>query len=90
LALVIGLLVVNVLRPGAGVNVDPSTLDTKSIASYTSAAKSPDAVGFFMDIIPTSIADAFAKGNMLQVLLFSVLFGLALTQLPSGGNSSLR
>jgi aerobic C4-dicarboxylate transport protein len=85
LALVIGLVVVNVLKPGAGMNVDPSTLDTKSLASYTSAAKSPDAVSFFMDIIPTSIADAFVKGNMLQVLFFSVLFGLALTQLPDRG-----
>src|SRR5260221_9078464 len=82
LALVIGLVMVNVLRPGAGMNVDPNTLDTKSLASYTSAAKSPDAVSFFMDIIPTSIADAFVKGNMLQVLLFSALFGLALAQLP--------
>src|SRR5882724_3711820 len=85
LALVIGLVVVNVLRPGAGMNVDPNTLDTKSLASYTSVARSPDAVTFFMDIIPTSIADAFVKDNMLQVLLFSVLFGLALTQLPERG-----
>src|SRR5580704_1032823 len=85
LALIIGLVVVNVLRPGAGMNVDPNTLDTKSLASYTSAVESPDAVSFFMDIIPTSIADAFVKGNMLQVLLFSVLFGLALAQLPDRG-----
>jgi aerobic C4-dicarboxylate transport protein len=85
LALVIGLIVVNVLKPGAGMNVDPSTLDTKSLVSYTSAVKPPDAVSFFMDIIPTSIADAFVKGNMLQVLLFSVLFGLALAQLPDRG-----
>ena len=85
LALVIGLVVVNVLRPGAGMNIDPHTLDTTPLASYTSAAKSPNAVSFFLDIIPTSIADAFVKGNMLQVLLFSVLFGLALAQLPDRG-----
>src|SRR6266403_1519656 len=85
LALVIGLVVVNVLRPGAGMNVDPTTLDTKRLAPYTSATKSTDAVSFLMDIIPTSIADAFVKGNMLQVLFFSVLFGLALTQLPDRG-----
>jgi aerobic C4-dicarboxylate transport protein len=85
LALVIGLVVVNVMRPGAGMNIDPTTLDTTSLASYTSATKSTDAVSFFMDIIPTSIADAFVKGNMLQVLLFSVLFGLALAQLPDRG-----
>jgi DAACS family dicarboxylate/amino acid:cation (Na+ or H+) symporter/aerobic C4-dicarboxylate transport protein len=85
LALVIGLIVVNVLKPGAGMNVNPTTLDTQSLASYTSAVKSTDAVSFFMDIIPTSIADAFVKGSMLQVLFFSVLFGLALTQLPDRG-----
>src|SRR5580698_4477490 len=85
LALVIGLIVVNVLKPGAGMNIDPNTLDTKSLASYTSAAKAPDAVSFFMGIIPTSIAGAFVEGNILQVLLFSVLFGLALAQLPDRG-----
>jgi DAACS family dicarboxylate/amino acid:cation (Na+ or H+) symporter/aerobic C4-dicarboxylate transport protein len=85
LALIIGLVVVNILKPGVGMNIDPNMLDTKSLASYTSAVKSPDAVSFFMDIIPTSIADAFVKGNMLQVLLFSVLFGLALAQLPDRG-----
>ncbi|HXI84397.1 MAG TPA: C4-dicarboxylate transporter DctA [Verrucomicrobiae bacterium] len=85
LALVIGLVVVNVLKPGAGMNVDPGTLDTKTLAPYTSTAKSTDAVSFFLDIIPTSIVDAFVKGNMLQVLLFSVLFGLALAQLPDRG-----
>ncbi len=85
LALVIGLVVVNVMKPGVGMNVDPATLDTGDLATYTSAAKSPDVVSFFMDIIPTSIADAFVKGNMLQVILFSVLFGLALAQLPDRG-----
>jgi aerobic C4-dicarboxylate transport protein len=85
LALVIGLVVVNLVRPGVGMNVNPATLDTRDLPSYTSAVKSPDAVSFFMDIIPNSIVDAFAKGNILQVLLFSVLFGLALAQLPDRG-----
>jgi DAACS family dicarboxylate/amino acid:cation (Na+ or H+) symporter/aerobic C4-dicarboxylate transport protein len=85
LALVIGLVVVNVLKPGAGMNIDPATLDTKSLAAYTSAAKQHDAVSFFMDIIPSSVVDAFVKGNMLQVILFSVLFGLALAHLPNRG-----
>ena len=85
LALIIGLVVVNVLKPGAGMNVDPATLDTKSLATYTSAARQQDAVSFFMDIIPSSIADAFVKGSMLQIILFSVLFGLALAQLPDRG-----
>jgi aerobic C4-dicarboxylate transport protein len=85
LALVIGLVVVNVLKPGAGMNVDPATLDPKSLATYTSAAKSQDVVSFFMDIIPSSVIDAFARGTMLQVILFSVLFGLALAQLADRG-----
>ena len=84
-ALVIGLVVVNVLKPGVGMNVDPATLDTKSLTSYTAAAKTSDAVSFFMDIIPSSIVDAFVKGNMLQIILFSVLFGLALAQLRDRG-----
>ena len=85
LALIIGLVVVNILKPGVGMNVNPATLDTRDLASYTSAVKSPDAISFFMDIIPNSIADAFVRGNMLQVLLFSVLFGLALAQLRDRG-----
>ena len=85
LALAIGLVVVNVLQPGSGMNIDPSTLDTKSLATYTTAAKQQDAASFFMDIIPSSFADAFVKGNMLQIILISVLFGLALAQLPDRG-----
>jgi Na+/H+-dicarboxylate symporter len=86
-ALAIGLVVVNVLQPGAGMNIDASTLDTKSLATYTAAAKSQDAVGFFMNIIPASFADAFVQGNMLQIILISVLFGLALAQLPDRGKT---
>ncbi len=78
LALVIGLAVVNVWRPGAGMNVDPRTLDAGAVASYTSGAKALDTVGFLLNIIPSSAVDAFAKGEILQVLLFSVLFGWAL------------
>ena len=81
LALVIGLIVVNAVQPGVGMNIDPASLDTKSIATYTSAAKQQDAVGFFMDIIPTSVGDAFVKGNMLQIILFALLFGLAVALL---------
>ncbi len=85
LALAIGLVVVNVLQPGVGMNIDPGTLDTKALATYTTAAKQQDTVGFFMNIIPSSVADAFVQGNMLQIILFSVLFGLALAQLPDRG-----
>jgi Na+/H+-dicarboxylate symporter len=85
LALAIGLVVVNVLQPGVGMNIDASTLDAKSLATYTTAARQQDTVSFFMDIIPSSFADAFVKGNMLQIILISVLFGLALAQLPDRG-----
>ena len=85
LALAIGLVVVNVMQPGVGMNIDPSTLDARSLTTYTTAAKQQDAVSFFMDIIPSSFADAFVKGNMLQIILISVLFGLALAQLPDRG-----
>ncbi len=85
LALAIGLVVVNVMQPGAGMNIDASTLDAKSLTTYTTAVKQQDAVGFFMNIIPSSFADAFVQGNMLQIILVSVLFGLALAQLPDRG-----
>jgi Na+/H+-dicarboxylate symporter len=80
LALIIGLVVVNVLRPGAGMNIDARSLDTGQLDAYTSAAKSMRPVDFFLDLIPSSVFDAFVKGNMLQVILFSVLFGIALAQ----------
>lgn len=76
-ALIIGLLVVNVLKPGAGMNADVSTLDTSALGSYTSAAKSQSTVEFLLNVIPTTVVDAFAKGEILQVLLFSVLLGFA-------------
>jgi aerobic C4-dicarboxylate transport protein len=84
-ALIIGLAVVNIFRPGAGMNVDVSTLDTKALASYTTAAKSQSSVDFLMNVIPNTIVDAFAKGEILQVLLFSLLFGLALASAGEDG-----
>jgi len=77
LALVIGLVVVNVLQPGGGLTIDPASLDMKSVASYTTASKSLTTTDFVLNIIPTTVVDAFARGDILQVLLFSVLFGLA-------------
>jgi aerobic C4-dicarboxylate transport protein len=85
IALVIGLVVINISRPGVGMNVNPSAIDTQSISNYTNVAKHRDFVSFLMDIIPSSVIDAFAKGNILQIILFSVLFGLALAQLPNRG-----
>ena len=84
-ALVIGLFVANILRPGDGFNVDPTTLDTKAIAQYTEKAKSQTTVDFVMNIIPNTVIDAFAKGDILQVLLISVLFGFALSLLGDKG-----
>ena len=81
LALIIGLVVVNTLKPGAGMNIDPTTLDTKGIAKYTAAAEHQSLVDFMMHIIPNSVVGAFAEGEILQVLLFSVLFGFALSML---------
>jgi aerobic C4-dicarboxylate transport protein len=81
LALVIGLVIINVLQPGVGVNADPKTLDAKAVAAYTSNAQHLSTIDFLLNIIPTTIVDAFAKGDILQVLLFSILFGLALLRL---------
>jgi len=84
-ALIIGLVVVNTFKPGEGMNVDVSTLDTKALASYTTAAKSQSTVDFLMNVIPNTIVDAFAHGEILQVLLFSLLFGLALASAGEDG-----
>ena len=80
IALLIGLVVVNLYRPGAGINADPSTIDARSVSAYATGGKSLGAVDFLMNVIPTTVVDAFAKGEILQVLLFSVLFGVALLQ----------
>jgi len=87
LALVVGLVLVNVLQPGAGMNVDVSTIDTKNIAAYTNPDKMGGITDYLMNIIPNSMVDAFAKGDVLQVLLISVLFGFALHKF--GGRGTL-
>jgi len=87
LALVIGLVVVNLAQPGAGINADVSTLDAKAVASYTTGAKSLSTADFFLHMIPDSVVGAFAGGEILQVLLFSVLFGLALARLGKKGKT---
>ncbi|UWE14322.1 dicarboxylate/amino acid:cation symporter [Herbaspirillum huttiense] len=86
-ALIIGLLLVNFLQPGVGMNVDPASLDTKSIAAYTAPGKMGSVTDFVLGIIPTSMVDAFAKGDVLQVLLVAVLFGFALHKF--GGRGTL-
>jgi aerobic C4-dicarboxylate transport protein len=79
LALFTGMLVGNVAHPGSGFNVNPATLDAKSVADYAGAAKQQSVTDFLMNIIPTTMVDAFAKGNILQVLLVAILFGFALS-----------
>jgi aerobic C4-dicarboxylate transport protein len=86
-ALVIGLCVANVLRPGAGMNVDPHTLDTGPLEAYTGPGKLQSVTDFLLNVIPTTMVDAFAKGEILQVLLFAVLFGFALQRLKSRGGA---
>ena|SRR3984893_3872353 len=77
LALIIGLCVGNFVRPGDGFNVNPATLDAKAVADYAGQAKAQSVSDFALHIIPTSVVDAFAKGDILQVLLISILFGFA-------------
>ncbi|HJV02670.1 MAG TPA: dicarboxylate/amino acid:cation symporter [Burkholderiaceae bacterium] len=89
-ALVIGLFVANILRPGAGFNADPATLDTKAIAEFTTKAKSQSTVDFIMNIIPNTLVDAFAKGEILQVLLVAILFGFALSIMGEKGKAVTR
>jgi aerobic C4-dicarboxylate transport protein len=78
-ALFIGLVVGNLVKPGAGFNIDPASLDVKAIADYAGQAKAQGVTEFLMHIIPTTVVDAFAKGDILQVLLVSILFGFALS-----------
>ena len=82
-ALVIGLVVVNVFRPGAGMNINPATIDSSAVAAYTAAAQHRTALDFILNIIPSSAAGSLVDGNILQVILVSVLFGIALSRLGS-------
>jgi aerobic C4-dicarboxylate transport protein len=87
LALAIGLVVVNLVRPGVGINADVNTLDTKGIAAYTAGGNPRSTVELLLHIIPDSAVGAFASGEILQVLTFSVLFGLALGRFGEKGSA---
>jgi aerobic C4-dicarboxylate transport protein len=84
-ALILGLLVMNILRPGSGMNVDARSLDAASVAVYSDPKKLQSVSDFLLNIIPTTVVDAFAKGEILQVLLFAALFGFALQRLGQRG-----
>jgi aerobic C4-dicarboxylate transport protein len=87
LALIVGLVIVNVVQPGAGMHVDPKALDTKALAAYTEPGKMHGTVDFLLNVIPNTLVDAFAKGEILQVLLVAVMFGFALHRF--GGRGTL-
>src|SRR5262245_10467906 len=85
LALAIGIIVGEVLKPGAGFNIDPASLDAKAVATYVTRAKDESFVQHLMQIIPDTFVSAFVKGDLLQVLLVSILTGFALTRLGEIG-----
>jgi aerobic C4-dicarboxylate transport protein len=89
IALAIGLTVANFARPGAGMNINPATLDAKAISAYTQGTHLTT-VEFIMNIIPKDVADAFAKGDILQILVFSMLFGSALAFIKEDGIPVMR
>ena len=91
IALIIGLLVMNVLKPGAGFNVNPATLDAKAVADYAKAGSEQSTTDFIMHIIPKTFTDAFTgSGDLLQVLLVAVLFGYAMTRMGRAGEGVHR
>jgi len=89
LALAVGLIVANTVRPGAGLNVDPASLDTSKVAIYVSEARETSVTGFLLNIIPDTMFSAFTSGEILQVLLVSILFGVALAMLGDRGDRLL-
>jgi aerobic C4-dicarboxylate transport protein len=89
-ALVVGLIVANVVQPGAGMNIDPASLDAEAVKGYAAKSHDMTIVGFLMDIIPTTVVTAFTEGNILQVLFFSIPFGLALAMIGDRGEPVLN
>ncbi|MHC5307046.1 dicarboxylate/amino acid:cation symporter [Bartonella sp. LJL80] len=89
LALIIGLIIGNVVQPGAGMHIDPASLDANAVKDYAEKAHDASVVKFLMNIIPTTVVSAFAEGDILQVLFFSVLFGIALGSVGERGKPIL-
>ena len=79
IALIVGLIVANVVQPGAGMNIDPATLETGAVDDYVKKAKDQTIVSFLLGIIPETVAGAFVDGNLLQVLFLAISFGIALS-----------
>ena len=89
-ALVIGLVAVNILQPGKGMNVDLSRVDASAVKPYLAQTQNQTVTDFLLNIIPQTMAGAFTEGNVLQVLLIAVLFGFALTRLGESGQQIVR
>jgi aerobic C4-dicarboxylate transport protein len=89
LALIIGLIVANVVRPGEGLNIDPATLDSSKISGYSVQAHEATLTGFLLDIIPDTFLSALTAGHILQTLLASILFGIALALVGDKGDKIL-
>ncbi|WP_051880460.1 dicarboxylate/amino acid:cation symporter [Buttiauxella noackiae] len=89
IALIIGLVSVNIMKPGVGMHIDPASLDTSAVASYTQAAHEQSVSGFLTHIIPDTVFGAFTDGNILQVLFISVLFAFGLQLLGEAGKTLL-
>src|SRR6266851_6652417 len=85
LALIVGLIVANTLQPGAAMNVDASTIDTRAIQGFVAKSKEQSTIQFLMDIIPNTVVGAFAQGEILQVLFFAVLFAFGLQMIGERG-----
>jgi len=90
LALVVGLIVINLLHPGTGMNVDPASLDPKLVEGYVTRANNQSTLAFLLNIIPETVIGAFAAGDILQVLFFSILFAIGLHMLGDRGEFVLR
>jgi aerobic C4-dicarboxylate transport protein len=90
IALIVGLIVINILKPGSGMNVDAAALDTKSVETYITQSKSQTIWDFILNIIPENIVNAISNNNLLQVLLFSVLMGLALSKIKEKATPLLK
>ena len=85
LALVVGMIVANVVRPGAGLNIDPATLDTGKVSEYTAKAQESSITGFLSSIVPDTFLASLSSGNLLQVLFVSILFGISLAMIGDKG-----
>ena len=85
LALVVGMIIANIIQPGAGLNIDPSTLQSAKVSEYVSKAQESSMIAFFMNIIPTTVLSPLTEGNILQVLFVSVLFGISLASVGERG-----